>query len=214
MLKYCNIIEFYDNKIKKLEYIKSKLIIDFLLESNVKKVDSSSLFLKKLLESFFDNKRFKKYKLYNLLYHLKQTYDIETNIYRRQMYKDEEPAIRMNILKFFRGFPISEWVSMENIFNYYYYRELELDVIMKIDAIHYFYFNKKYSWDDSSYGYEKNTISTNIYRGILLFLRLGRISAFSLVISNALAICLRVELGSIIASIYPNSTAVLGFKNF
>lgn len=154
MAKYGDIKEFYDNK--GLEYLRTPVIIDFLRHGpEMKNIDSPPQFLKQLWERFFSGSEFNRYRLAELLYHVKGGYYYDPQ---------RETRTRTSLFNLLKTIPVSQWVSIENVIKYCTYRDVYLEAVDKSD--YSLYFNKKYTTKYSS-GHEKARISEGPYHDIV-----------------------------------------------
>ena len=153
MAKYCQIEDFYDNKDKKLQYLKTKLIINFLEDWACKAQENPAEFLRQIFLNFFQKTQDNSIDLYEFLYHLKGGY-FEYD------YEVREAKIKKSLLKLLKTLPLSQWISVENMVQYIIYRDIYIEVIDKTGARGELYFNKKYK---TSFGYSYDRASTVKY---------------------------------------------------
>ena len=164
MAKYCSIKEFYDKSRKDLEYIKTRLIIDFLQGVQVEMAQVPAELIKTIFQNFFKtttaNPKSKQKKLYAFLYHLKGSY-YEYN------YEKREKRVKRSLQQLLKALPVSQWVSFENIEKYCFYREIYFNVVERKNYGNDLYFNKKYRGSFSG-GYERVYIREGQYKDAVI----------------------------------------------
>lgn len=121
---HCHIKEFYDEKDKSLQFIRTEMMMNFLIQAPLKvAVNSEVKLLKSIFKDFFENKNFENYILCQaLLTHIKKINFYENNHYVNSKIKGEFSEI-------LRSMPLSQWVSIENILEYALYRDLFIGLI-------------------------------------------------------------------------------------
>ncbi|MBU0701798.1 hypothetical protein KKE26_11010 [bacterium] len=157
MAKYCHVKEFYDDK--DLEYIKTQLIIDFLITASTEKIDDSINGLKQLFDDFFKYNDLKKYQLRNLLSHVKG--DLTYTYYDN---KQNEETVRLSFFNLLREMSDYRWYLAKNIINHCFYNDIYLDIVDRDGASRYLYYNKIHKYG----GYAKTEISGIIYKDAIL----------------------------------------------
>ncbi|MDM8526200.1 HEAT repeat domain-containing protein [Desulfococcaceae bacterium HSG8] len=167
MVSYCNIGEFYDDKDKLLQYMKTRLIIDFLVNAGKEPIDNPLEFLKKLFTDFFIGKASGGYKLNELLYHLKGIHNLRSG-YHEQSHRKNERVVRTSLWALVKKLPVSQWISIENLLHYCFYRDVSLEIVSKGFAERYLSFNRGYEEDGGYSGYEQVNIVPALYRDALL----------------------------------------------
>ncbi|MDI6792133.1 MAG: hypothetical protein QME81_04610 [bacterium] len=154
MAKYGDIKEFYDSN--GLEYLRTPLIIDFLRHApQIKNIDSSPQSLKQLWDGFFSGSDFNRYRLAELLYHVKGGYYYDPQ---------RETRTRTSLFNLLKTIPASQWVSIENVIKYCACRDVYLEAVDKSD--YSLYFNKEYTTKYHP-SYEKVRISEGPYQDVV-----------------------------------------------
>ncbi|MCP4347177.1 MAG: hypothetical protein GY795_16825 [Desulfobacterales bacterium] len=154
MAAYCGISEFYDGpEDKTLEYVRTKLIIDFFMKAEQNDFYKNSAdSVKQLFDAFFNYRDFRKYESKDLLNYIKGRY---------YSYSKREMQIRKSLADLLKVFPISQWVSVENIIKYLFYREIRLEPADMNTAKNYLFYNAKYEGS-----YYPSTMSVRITEDI------------------------------------------------
>jgi len=162
MARYCQIKEFYAHQAKELDYIKTRLIINFLKETPLKDIDTSPAFFKELFTQFFNSQTPKNYKLFQLLPHIKGN----GYYYYQYDYQKREKKIRNALFDLLKSLPISFWVSCENLVKYAQAKDIYLEIIDKI------YHRELYFTIRSTTSYgtqiERNYISNETYKDAVI----------------------------------------------
>ncbi|MBF0100159.1 MAG: hypothetical protein HQK77_04545 [Desulfobacterales bacterium] len=140
LVKQCNIQEFYNEKDTSLNYLKTNLIVDFLLEVKEKKKQKGQeskpelpqKYIKHLFDNLFDTTGdLFGYHLYNLLGHLK---GIDTlSGYHLQ----NEIKVKKSLINLMKTLPVTQWFSVTDLIKYCKYRDIHLHIIDKDYANQY-----------------------------------------------------------------------------
>lgn len=167
MKKYCDIREFFDKENEKpedknLEYVKTRLIIDFLTNASLEEADSENplTLVKELFSAFFQPENPAGFRSINLLSYLKGHF-----YYDREM-EGLEKKFRQSIFGLLRKLKISQWISMDNLIKYVTYRDIPLNIVDKGVASRHLYYLKAYSSEYSS-GHLKTGVHTSDYREVI-----------------------------------------------
>jgi len=161
MAKYCYIEEFYrDPARKNLEYFKTRLIIDFLQGACCDIEQAPEKIIKQQVLNFFTVENPKGKKLHEFLYHLKGRY-YEYNYDKREL------RVKKSLQQIVTTLPLSQWIAIDNLERYCFYRDIYLNVIEKRSYGNDLYFNKSYS-DSYGGGYERVNITEELYKDALL----------------------------------------------
>ncbi len=160
MTKYCSVDEFYNTKDKKLQYLKTQLIIDFLQGIPCDTAKAPDKLLKQLFQDFFQKTHPKSKKLYEFLYHLKGSY------YEYQ-YDKREKRVKQALLNLLKDFPPSQWLSFEHLEKYCFYRDIMLNVTDRKSYGSDLYFNRK---DERSFRsrYERTYVRSGYYKDAVI----------------------------------------------
>ncbi|MGA1823990.1 MAG: hypothetical protein ACMUIP_04935 [bacterium] len=159
----CDIEEFYPETRKDLHYMRTKLLINFLLESLDKKITNPLSFLHELFNEFFYHSETNHYACYSLLHHLK----VKSGYYLYPN-NDNEKKIRQSLLNLLKKIPISQWISIDNLMKYCWYSDIYLEVITQKSAHSKLYYKKKYSSGSYHYGYDNVYISEKTYKDAII----------------------------------------------
>ncbi len=160
---YCNVKEFYDNKDKDLQFLRTQIIADFLKDAEFKSKENAFVLLKEIFDNFFYNKGFKNFELKELLYYLKGTY-FEFN----QSYEKRQEKVKTSLLDLLKKLPLQKWVSAENIIKYVSYRNIFMEIVDKSYAWNNLYYHKKVELRRQYSTYEKVSISDRIYKDVII----------------------------------------------
>ncbi|MBU0568395.1 hypothetical protein KJ693_09045 [bacterium] len=159
MVNFCKISEFYEGKHKDLEYLKTKLMADFLMKSEKKDLDHSPGSLKELFGGFFNGKDFKEYEFRQLLSYVKG----KARYYGYGPDKDREKNVRSSLFGLLRKLPVERWVSASNLIKYSIYRDIYLDAVERWAAANNLYYVEKYR-----YGYQNVRIPKRFYKDAVI----------------------------------------------
>lgn len=151
MKDFCEIKEFYDLQDKNLDTLKTELIIAFFKNISAKSnVNISGLILlKEYIETFFTNDGFFVDYLIN---HIKG----KAEVIKVDKYLERNKKVKLEAYDLFKGLPAEEWISIENLGLYVFYRDLYFDVldISSNEGVMYFEELKRNS---SSYSFTQKT---------------------------------------------------------
>ena len=173
MAGYCNILEFYENKDKALQFMRTQLLTDFLTKAQISESgDPPQELLKQIFHDFFTAKKtkwYEGYKLNGLLYHLKGMHNVRSG-YHGQSHEKNERNVRQSLFSLLKKMPPSQWVSAENLLKYSLYRDIDLDIVDRGAAKRYLSFHKKNEGDRKySYrSYEQVYVTFGLYHEALL----------------------------------------------
>ncbi|MEE4356286.1 MAG: hypothetical protein V2I97_07430 [Desulfococcaceae bacterium] len=158
MCQYCNIDEFYpDSKNKDLQNIRTQLLTDFLLDIRDAQFEDPLKLMRVLTDELLIGEK-KKYKLRDLLWHIKGLHNLWN--------EDGEIRVRTKIQELLRKLPLGKWISMDNISKYCICRHPDFDIINRWGANHYLWFTKE--GEKEYYGNQKINISEDKYNDALL----------------------------------------------
>ncbi|MGP8330180.1 MAG: hypothetical protein ACT6FF_07680 [Methanosarcinaceae archaeon] len=157
MQQYCSIDEFYPKKDNNLNYLRSQLIINFLIESIDKDFDNTPVFFKHFITNFFNYQNFKLYELKDLLYFVK---GIEYDIFTRQ-----NRNIRSSIYKLLKNLPPSQWFSIANIIQYAHYARININPVNRKSAYYHLNFQR---FIQDSHSYIQNPITEDNYNDVII----------------------------------------------
>ncbi|RMD97836.1 MAG: hypothetical protein D6814_08755 [Calditrichaeota bacterium] len=143
MQQFCNIEEFFDEGDKNLQFLRTKLIAEFLQKTIPQKMPENSLEqLKEIFKMYGTNRTYSH--LNALLFHLQG---------RKQIGTEFAPEIDVapQFISLLSDFPVEKWVDIENIIQYALLRDMNLLPVTIRDASYnlYIYPDVDFSWSYS-----------------------------------------------------------------
>jgi hypothetical protein len=171
--EYCEIKEFYtspkgapenQNKTedKELEFLRTELIINFLKDLNLGHFENTVDLLKEILHNFIGPNS--PFFLDTLLLHIKGKGDLRKD----DDFKSRNHRVRNSIFNLVNSLPLEQWVSIENIIKFTFYRNLFFKLIDENFAAHNLYFDEtKRTSNTYTYG-QKTYIKEDNYNDILV----------------------------------------------
>lgn len=160
MAKYCHISEFYGKEDRELEFLKTRLAIDFLQGRELKLEREPLVLLRELFQTFFSKASGKGQKrLSDFLYHLKG------GAYYEYDYAKRETHVKSALLSLLKALSPSEWYSLDGLLKYCFYRDLYLDVIQPNQYGSELYFSKANSYGYG--GYERAYVRQENYKQVV-----------------------------------------------
>ncbi|MCP4403683.1 MAG: hypothetical protein GY801_41055, partial [bacterium] len=155
-----HIREFYGKEDRDLEFLKTRLVIDFL-QGRVLKLERDPLaLLRELFQKFFSTASDKKQKrLADFLYHLKG------GGYYEYDYAKRETHVKSSLLTLLKALTPSKWYSLDGLLKYGFYRDLYLYVIQPDRYGSELYFSKSHG---GAYGgYERTYVRRENYTQVV-----------------------------------------------
>lgn len=160
MKEYFGIKEFYDHEDKEVEQLKTELFAVFFKDLNVSVYKNSTEMLKSLVDNF-DNLK-SNYFLDTLISHIKGKGDIRNN----PDYIERNKKVKSSFVELIKSLP-NEWISVENIIKYCFYRNLFFDLFDPTFAESNLYFDEtKKASNSYSYG-QKSYIKEELYNDLI-----------------------------------------------
>ena len=161
MVKYCHIQEFYEGIDRDLDFLKTRLAVDFLLGRKLKLEQEPLELLRSVFQEFFLKASGKgQKKLYDFLYHLKG------GSYYEYDYEKRELQVKKALLCLLKALTPSEWYSLDMLLKYCFYREMNLDVVQAGRYGSELYFSQAYGKNYG--GYERVYIRRDNYKEVLI----------------------------------------------
>ncbi|MFN4151566.1 MAG: hypothetical protein ACK4IX_11535, partial [Candidatus Sericytochromatia bacterium] len=160
MKEYFGIKEFFEQDDKEFESLKTELFAVFFRDLNISIYKNSTEMLKSIIDNFATNKS--NYFLDTLISHIKGKGDIRNN----PDYLERNQKVKDAFIQLIKNLP-GEWISIENIVKYCFYRDLFLELFDPNFAESNLYFDEtKKASNSYSYG-QKSYIKEDLYNDLV-----------------------------------------------
>lgn len=145
MIKDCSLVEFYPSGTYEDKHIRANLLACFLKGlsyQQFKNIPETEKMLKEMMDIYFENSDTNLLDYFKLIYflsHLKGWRKVYSS-YHYRLHFQKELELRNEIKAILKELTVGDWISIDNIINYCFYRNIPVDIVDRMIACHYFHF--------------------------------------------------------------------------